>query len=107
MNQGLFDAQMVRDLARAAELLEKKEGGRIWDDASREALEYARRIGLRSRNASADAVSADTEPKPSPRKNDVRDSLITAALAALRGHEYPTAVNLLGAYIDLKAEGVL
>jgi hypothetical protein len=92
----LFDAAMVQDLVRAAELLEKEQGGKILDDASRDALTYARRIGLGVRFRETANTNAD-----------VRDSLITAALAALRSREHSTAVNLLGAYIDLKAEGAL
>jgi hypothetical protein len=47
----LFDTRMVRGLVRAAELLENKDVlqeycDKIWDDEAREALEFARKIGL-------------------------------------------------------------
>lgn len=38
-------AEMIRGLVRAAETLEQRDGGRIWDDECRRALEEARRRG--------------------------------------------------------------
>lgn len=36
---------MIRGLVRAAELMEQGQGGKLWDDASRLALEAARARG--------------------------------------------------------------
>lgn len=37
--------EMIRGLVRAAELREQAEGGRLWDDECRNALETARSLG--------------------------------------------------------------
>ena len=37
--------EMIVGLVRAAESLEQRDGGKIWDDDSRRALEEARRLG--------------------------------------------------------------
>lgn len=39
------DLEMIRGLVRAAELLEQRDGGKIWDDEARMALDHARELG--------------------------------------------------------------
>ncbi len=39
------DIEWIRGIVRAAEMLEQRDGGQIWDDEARLALENARRRG--------------------------------------------------------------
>lgn len=56
----MVDAECLAGLIRAAELLESKEIG-IWDDKAREALAFARKVGLCAVKAAA-VVSEKLEP---------------------------------------------
>lgn len=112
----MFDIAMVEGLARAAEMLEKKDGGEIWDDRAREALGLARKIGLRlmpsscgipNRAAQVGTVDGEscasaTEPVPAPSLADrVGEQLLEGALKACRVQSWPDAVQLVRTFIEM------